>query len=113
MRHTHTSLLHLSVPLTDQLPLWAVPCDRSACTSTTSWSVWWCAPITLPRTSSSSTHSATSIELHDTPTNHTVTDKQVAQLLSLPDKRVQSVLTSLKAEAADQDVREGGGEQDQ
>ena len=36
------------------------------------------------------------IELHDTPTNHTVTDKQVAQLLSLPEKRVQSVLTSLK-----------------
>ena len=36
------------------------------------------------------------IELHDTPTNHTVTDKQVAQLLALPEKRVQSVLTGLK-----------------
>ena len=36
------------------------------------------------------------IELHDTPTNHSVTDKQIAQLLSLPEKRVQSVLTGLK-----------------
>ena len=36
------------------------------------------------------------IELHDTPTNHTVSDKQVAQLLALPEKRVQSVLTNLK-----------------
>ena len=36
------------------------------------------------------------IELHDTPTNHSVSDKQIAALLQLPEKRVQSVLTSLK-----------------